>query len=524
MQLRLINRLIYYVVPWSLAAVALSATAQTVQLRTLGAKRSPLKIVVNSAQDTLAPDTALTLREAIAIANGTLSLDRLSPDERAQVTEGITATDEIRFALPPGENTIYLKELLPAIAQPNLIIDGGNSAPTSTSNPQVAITPAPEADVFRGLTVVGDRITIRGLSLYGFSAKHDRTASTPPADIFIGHRSPPPDKTYQYHPEDSFPFRKTDEPPQGVVIENNWLGIPLDESQAVNSSAFGVSIFNAVGTRILNNRIANHDGSGIISSVRAEQTEIANNIITNNGLSGMPDAIRLEGVIDGIQIRANQITDNAGSGVFLFKPEGFVTIERNQFLGNGNRVPSAAIYLTGNGHQVKQNQIQKQSGPGVVVAAYPTSDRNVILENRFADLKGLSIDLVTRQHTNVQDYRTGDGPNPQRDSGNRRLDTANSAINTPLFLSTEFYLIDGRVNLDGKADPGSTVLLYKSGAGTEPYSPLSQFVGEVEVSETGRFGFTLMEAQAGDRYSAIATDPRYGTSEPAVNVEVKLLP
>lgn len=517
MQLRQIVRFNYYFVPWSLAAVALSATAQAVELR------PPLKIVVNSTQDTLAPDAALTLREAIAITNGSLTLDRLSSTERAQVTEGMTTTDEIRFALPSGENTIYLSRLLPAIAQPNLIIDGGNSESTLLSKPQVAITPATDVDVFRGLTVVGDRVTIRGLSLYGFTTQHGSTASTPPADIFIGHRFPPPDKTYQYHPEDSFPFRKTDKPPQGVVIENNWLGVPLDESQPVNRSAFGVSVFNAIGTRIIHNRIANHDGSGIITSVRAEQTEIANNTITHNGLSGMPDGIRLEGLIDGTQIRANQITNNAGSGVFLFKPEGSVTIEGNQFLGNGSRVPSAAIYLTGNGHQVKQNQIQKQSGPGVVVAAYPTSDRNVILENRFADLKGLSIDLVTRQHTNVQDYRTGDGPNPQRDSSNRRLDTANSAINTPLFLSPEFYLIDGRVNLDGKADPGSTVLLYKSVAGTELYSPLSQLVGEVEVSETGRFGFTLKDAQAGDRYSAIATHPNHGTSEPALNAEVRTL-
>jgi Right handed beta helix region len=521
MKLRQIIRFTHYFVPLSLAAVALSATAQTVELRTVGARLSPLKIVVNSAQDTLTPDAALTLREAIAITNGSLTLDRLSPDERAQVTEGITATDEIRFALPPGENTIYLKELLPAIAQPNLIIDGGNAESTPYSKPQVAITSAPEAKVFRGLTVVGDRITIRSLSLYGFTAHHGGTASTPPADIFISHNFPPPDKTYQYHPEDSFPFRKTDKPPQGVVIENNWLGVPLDESQPVNRSAFGVSVFNAIGTRIIHNRIAHHDGSGIISSVRAEQTEIANNIIAANGRSGMPDAIRLEGVIDGTQILANQIIDNAGSGVFLFKPQGAVTIENNQFLGNGYRVPSAAIYLTGSGHQVKQNQIQRQFGPGVVVAAYPTSNRNIILENRFIDIQGLSIDLVTRQHTNVQDYRTGDGSNPQRDSGNRRLDTANAAINTPLFLSAEFYLIDGQVNLDGKADPGSTVLLYKSRAGTEAYTPLGQLVDQVQVAENGRFGFTLKDAQVGDRYSAIATDPRYGTSEPTVNVDVK---
>jgi Right handed beta helix region len=516
MQLQQIIQVAGSLLPMGFAAVALSATAQTVQLR------APLKIVVNSPQDTLMTDTALTLREAISLANGTLSLDRLSPAERAQVTEGGSTTDEIRFALPPSENIIYLNDLLPAIAQPDLIIDGGNG--DSVASPQVAITPAPKADVFRGLTVVGDRVTIRGLSLYGFTSQHGRTATTPPADIFISHRLPPPDKTWQYHPEDSFPFRKADKPPQGVVIENNWLGISLDESVPSTPSAFGVSVFNAVGTHILHNRIANHEGSGIITSVRAENTEIANNTIAHNGFSGMPDAIRLEGLIGGTQIRSNQITDNAGSGVFLFKTEGSVAIIDNELSDNGIRVPSAAIYLMGNGHEVKQNQIHCQSGPGVVVAAYPSSSRNTILDNRFDDINGLSIDLVTRQHTDNQDYRTGDGPNPQRDSANRRQDTANGAINTPLFLSPEFYLLDGRVNLDGKADPGSTVLLYKISQGTEPYSPLSEPVGQVIVSENGRFGFTLSDAKMGDLYSAIATDPRYGTSEPAANVKVLTQP
>ncbi len=516
------QRLIRFILPWCAIAMAVPATAQTVQMR------APFQIVVNSVQDQVEPNTELTLREAIDLANGTLTLEQLSAAEQAQVTAGVTSTDEIQFALPPGNSTIFLASALPDIAQPDLIIDGSDrtanpTSPNSTPSnftPKVALTPAPGAEILRGLTIVGDRIIIRGLSLYGFTSKHRRTATTPPADIFISHRFPPPDKTDQYYPADSFPFRDTNNPPQCVVIENNWLGVPLDESQPGTPSAFGVSVFNGVGTRILNNRIANHEGSGIITSVRAEQTEIANNILTQNGLSGMPDAIRLEGEIHGTQIRANRIMDNAGSGVFLFKPGGTVTIEGNQFSGNGNRVPSAAIYLMGNGHQVKQNQIEQQVGPGVVVAAYPTSRQNSILENRFGDLKGLSIDLVTRHHSAVQDYRTGDGPNPQRDSGNRRLDTANAAINTPLFLSEVFYLIDGRVNLDGKADPGSTVLLYKSGATTEPYS-LSERVGEVEVSENGRFGFTLRDAQVGDRYTAIATDPRYGTSEPAANVEIR---
>ena len=303
--------------------------------------------------------------------------------------------------------------------------------------------------MFRGLTIAADQVQIRGLSLYGFTAKLETTATTPPADIFISHRLLPAKRLQEGNPEVSYPHEdQRDVPPRGAVIEANWLGMAPSAAETSSSprSAFGVSIYNAVGTRILNNRIANHDGSAIISSVQAEQTEIANNLIERNGLAGMPDAIRLEGKIGGTIIRANQITKNAGSGIYLFKPDGAVMVENNQIIGNGQRLQRAAILLMGSHHQVIGNTIQDQMGPGVVVAAYPESDRNLIEDNRFANLDGLSIDLVGRGNrllkqfsrlsinpvdlaantsTGVQDYQVGDGPNPPRNSDQRQQDMAN---------------------------------------------------------------------------------------------------
>ena len=50
------------------------------------APAAALQIVVNSAQDgPIQPDDQLTLREAIALAQGSLTLDQLSPAEAAQV-------------------------------------------------------------------------------------------------------------------------------------------------------------------------------------------------------------------------------------------------------------------------------------------------------------------------------------------------------------------------------------------------------------------------------------------------------
>ncbi|MBN3926174.1 MAG: right-handed parallel beta-helix repeat-containing protein [Nostoc sp. NMS4] len=379
-----------------------------------------------------------------------------------------------------------------------------NSVPT----PTVTITPAYNSVIFRGLTVAASNITIRGLSLYGFTSRHGDTASLPPADIFIS------------------PIDIKQPPPTNVVIENNWLGISpniIIETRPPSNSAFGVSVFNGVNTVIQNNRIANHDGSAIITSVRAENLLVKNNIITGNGFAGMPDAIRLEGLINNSQIIGNQIDKNAGSAVYLFKPEGSVKIDSNTIANNGQMLRRAAIYLMGNNHEVINNQISDQSGPGVVVAAYPPSQGNRIQNNQFADLKGLSIDLVTQYHVGVQDYQQGDGANPVNDTYQRHRKTGNFGIDAPRFLSPEFFIStqDGTVVLDGFASPGSVVEIYRVSEDTENPGTLNKVIAKVNVNSDGRFSYKSGNLKAGDRFSAIATHPQYGTSEPAINVIVR---
>lgn len=532
-----------------LAIAGLISTYQNAHAQTVRATTAPVQVTVNSPLDgEIKADEVVTLREAIAITNGVLNKGDLSEAERAQITPS-TDHSRIDFDLPRDNTTIRLQALLPTVTNPGLLIDGTSQAgyalaegDSSAPAPVVALTPAEDTEVFRGLTLAADKVHVRALSLYGFTSIHQTTATTPPADIFIAHRLLPSKRLKEDNPQVTYPYDdERDLPPQGILIEESYLGItPQGTAPTGSRSAFGVSIYNAIGTRILNNQIAHHDGSAVITSVRAEQTEIANNIIEQNGLAGMPDAIRLEGDIDGTKIHTNQIQQNAGSAVYLFKPEGSVMIEKNLIADNGQRFRRAAILLMGDNHHVVNNTIQDQPGPGVVITSYPTSQRNFILDNRFANLDGLSIDLIARENrfldrfsrisinrvdlaarsnTRVQDYQVGDGPNPLRNSDQRKRDTANRGLNTPQFLSSEFYLMEGAVNLDGEADPGTEIVLYKV-MEEGKQGPLNEPVTMVKSDEEGRFAITLTDANAGDRFSAIAIHPDYGTSEPARNAVV----
>lgn len=510
-----------------------------------------LRVVVNSNSDgNIQADSVLTLREAIALVNGTLTVEQLSNSEKALVQPQTGGTSRIEFNLPNGATTIQLQQQLPDLSSPGLVIDGatqpGYDAATSATAeiaipvPVVTITPATDKEIFRGLTIVADGVTIRGLSIYGFNASPLKqqlgnlliydgipkpvTLTTPPGDIVISHRFPPPNTKRQQPPNSSFPFYDRDVPPKNVVIENNWLGLTTDERVPPTTSAFGVYVFNSQGTTIRKNRIYYHDGSAIITSVRGENTVVQQNIIVGNGIDGMPDALRIEGVVTKSQILGNLICANDGAGVYLFKPQGDVLLQNNKITYNGRRLRRAAVYVMGSNHQIIGNEIDHQTGPGVVVSAYPDTERNIIQDNLFAALEGLSIDLNTQRNLDVSDFQRGDGPNPKRDSGNRRRDTGNGAINAPEFIARAFAPSGNGVTLQGKADPGSQVTIYRLGdyqrgkqALYEPgYGALSQVLATTPVDSKGNFSVTATNLQTGEMVSAIATDPKYGTSEPAI--------
>lgn len=507
---------------------------------------TPLRVVVNSNQDgVIKADDGLTLREAIALVNGTISQDQLSPAERSQVTPATAQKSEISFNLPAGQTIIRLTEALPPLSVP-VLVDGttqqGYDATKSATAeiaipiPVVQLTPETGREVFRGLSIAADGAEVRGLALYGFTSNLRATATTPAADIFIGTASENY-INYSYFGNNLAVARslgielnkRGETPPRDVVIENNWLGILPDESVPQTTSAFGVSVFNSSGTNIRRNRIYNHDGSAIITGVNANNMQVSENIIVGNGIAGMPDAIRLEGAVDKTQISGNLICGNDGSGVYLFKPDGAVSIRQNQIKFNSRRLWRAAVYLMGNEHQVIENDISHQVGAGVAVASYPKSDRNLISGNRFYNIDGLSIDLVTQSGTDVTDFQRGDGPNPERNSRNRRKDTGNAAINAPEFISKEFFVLGNKTTVIGKADPGSRIEIYRV-AEIPPlkggdrmgnaYGDLREVLTTVETDEKGKFSATVDRLQAGERVSAIASNPKYGTSEPAINAAI----
>ncbi|MTJ09227.1 OmpA family protein [Anabaena sp. UHCC 0204] len=481
-------------------------------------------VIVNSNEDgAITPDDKLTLREAISLVNGTLKIEQLSNFEKTQINT--TAYSRIRFNLPPEQTTIYLQEVLPPLASPGLLVDGtsqpgynGEESPTAEikiPQPIVSITPADNAEVFRGLTITADNITVRGLSIYGFNSSHRDTASTPPADIFIANTFTHPHTIKLKSFVGKIPETENNPPPQNIIIEKNWLGIKSDGTMPENTSAFGISVFNSERTIIERNRISYHDGSGIITGWQATKMQIINNLIIGNGLAGIPDAIRLDGNIDKSEIKSNLICANDGSGIYAFKPQGSTKIFNNEIKYNGRRFRRAAVYLMGNDHEIYKNKISYQAGAGVVITSYPQSHRNIIDSNRFHFLEGLSIDLNHQHNTGVGDFQNGDGPNPLRDSANRRLDTANGAINSPRFLSSEFFSgITSQVGIDGVAEPNAQVDIYRI-TGKSGYGFLSEPLARTTANNQGKFSFNLDDLQPGDRVSAIATIPQYGTSEPS---------
>ena len=381
------------------------------------------------------------------------------------------------------------------------------------------------------------------MSLYGFTSTHGLTASTPPADIFISHTNPPPSISGQNPPAENASFKNT--PPKDIRIEQNWLGIKPDRTIPDTVSAFGVSVFNGNYTIIKNNWIANHDGSAIITSVNAENTWVMRNIITSNGLAGIPDAIRIEGNVNGSQIGGNHICGNDGSGIYLFKPEGRVSIYSNTVIHNGRRLRRAAIYITGKNHKVTNNIIAHQTAAGVVVGSNPVSTGNQITVNQFGYLEGLNIDLNTNNNTDVSDWQKGDGLNPDRNSPNRRKDTGNAAINAPVFAQRKIALTPSQFSsnglpatqstISGTADVGTTVellhvrskLIYsRISSGTSlpmtiapdsrDVGPLEATIADVTTDASGHFSFSLPGLPDGDQITAIAHHPEYGTSEPAI--------
>jgi Bacterial Ig-like domain (group 3)/Periplasmic copper-binding protein (NosD) len=99
-------------------------------------------ITVNTAADPATPGTTMSLREAIEVSNGTLSVSSLSTQQQAQVSGAVGNTNTIDFNIPTTDSgynaatgvwTITPHEDLPAISTNAAIIDG-YSQPGASKN------------------------------------------------------------------------------------------------------------------------------------------------------------------------------------------------------------------------------------------------------------------------------------------------------------------------------------------------------------------------------------------------------
>ena len=90
-------------------------------------------LLVNSSADNTTGDNLLTLREAIAVVNGTLGR-ALTAGEQGQITGTLGPNDAIQFNLPAGPQTITLTGGALSITQPVAIIGPGAGLLTINGN------------------------------------------------------------------------------------------------------------------------------------------------------------------------------------------------------------------------------------------------------------------------------------------------------------------------------------------------------------------------------------------------------
>ena len=132
-------------------------------------------LTVNTIADNDARDDALTLREAIEVAQGDLALADLTDAEKAQVVGTLagTAPDTIAFHLREANLVSAIATPLPVIRVP-IVIDG-TTEPNRTNfpdaiNPGITLEGTNAGTDAHGLVLAGGNSTIRGIGFQNFGS------------------------------------------------------------------------------------------------------------------------------------------------------------------------------------------------------------------------------------------------------------------------------------------------------------------------------------------------------------------
>ena len=513
-------------------------------------------ITVNSADDSGARDTVLTLRQAIELSDGTLALGSLTAQQKAQVSGTLTTGapgNTIAFDIPgAGVHTIKPTSALPKITAP-VTIDGytqPGSRPNSLAVGDNAVLRI-ELDGsggtagFTGLDITAGHTTVQGLvinhfagggGILGFGIIVDAVGAGMPN---AGGNDVEGD------------FIGTD--PTGTIAEGNQVGVFVrapdttiggltpaarnlisgnggspDVVAGVNlelQSSFGLSVGgdlvagnyigpDATGTKALSPKrgiLLTSDRSvqaGFLDATIGGTTAAARNLISGNALSGVE--------IDSSNVPANPVTGYTVQGNFIG------TDATGQApLGNGKGV-AIATFISGAQNQGDNNLIGGAAagagnviafnrGAGVAVGSggvgVGAGRGNSILGNSiFAN--GIGIDL-------------GDnGPTPNHPGGaeNGPNNLQNFPVITSITSSGGQTTITGTLN----SDPDNEFLIqfFRSDAPSPTsFGEGQTFIGSIQTDtdpDTGgaHFTATLPVAVSPTQFvTATATDHNGDTSE-----------
>ena len=140
-------------------------------------------ITVNTVSDTNSAGTTLSLRQAIEISNGSLSLSSLTSSQQAQVSGALGTPNTIDFNIPSSQGPLYdiaLTSALPAITS-RMILNGYSQpgASPNTNGPGLADHAVLNVEIdgtnagsgANGLVITAGGSTIKGLVIANFGSQ-----------------------------------------------------------------------------------------------------------------------------------------------------------------------------------------------------------------------------------------------------------------------------------------------------------------------------------------------------------------
>jgi uncharacterized repeat protein (TIGR01451 family) len=389
-----------------------------VQLERLEDRRLLASLTVNTVSDSDNPtDPTLSLREAIEVCNGTLSVAALSATAQLQVQGTLTTPNTIDFIIPgSGVQTLNPQSALPAVTAP-IVIDG-TAQPGSSGKPLVVLDGSQLTHVASGLDLEGGNSTVQGLAIDNFGGNGillggsggdliagcflgvDATGTAPAPnsadgifttvdDVTVGGTAAGAGNVISANGERGIEFRGTG---AGDLVEGNEIGTAAAGTAALGNQFEGIYVSGPSGVTIggtlagAGNVIAGNrsDGIGLASGGNlVEGNEIGVDATGAAALSNGGDGVAIitaGNTVGGTSAgAANVISGNAQEGVSIGSSSA--TAAGNLVEGNFIGTDLTGTHAVGNG-SVGVDIGTNTGGYNNTIGGTTVAARNIISGNK----------------------------------------------------------------------------------------------------------------------------------------------